>query len=82
MRKWKRNQELTLITKTKVTANELRDIFAERLGVPRTFVVIYPLPVLGWGVTLIAGRTRLSDAAARAEQLARELRPQYEVIVG
>jgi hypothetical protein len=68
-----------MITRTKVTKQELCDILAERLGVPSAFVVVYACPQLGWDANLITFPGKAANANRIIKRIAARLRPFYQL---
>jgi len=69
-----------MIIKTKVTADELKAVYAERLGLPKSHLVIHKNGLLGFTATLIAGQRDMSVAGAEVHRLTAELRTKYELV--
>lgn len=65
--------------KIKLTTDELADIFATKLGVPKVRVNIYPVPEIGWDASLIVDPRNARVADDQVKQLARALRAQYDL---
>lgn len=68
-----------MITQTKITKWELRDILADRLGVSG-LIVVARCPQRGWRATLITYHAQMVNAPAMLEQIVRELLPYYVLI--
>jgi hypothetical protein len=67
------------MTKTKVTIDELKAIYAERLGRPKSRIVVQKNDLLGFTATVIAGLRDLSVGSAAVDRLTAELRTMYEL---
>jgi hypothetical protein len=68
------------MTKTKVTIDELKAIYAERLGRSERHIVIQKHDLLGFRATVIAGLRDLKAVGASVDRLTAELRTKYELV--
>jgi|HubBroStandDraft_6_1064221.scaffolds.fasta_scaffold2338843_2 hypothetical protein len=67
------------MTRQKKTAKELQAIVAERLGVAPHFVTVFKDRQRGWHASANVPYPDMAAAAQAVEEVARELRAEYEL---
>jgi hypothetical protein len=67
------------IEKQKKTARELADMIGQRLNIGGMFVVVHKDPAYGWHPTVMTKPAAAIGCQMRAEEIAKELRAEYEL---
>jgi hypothetical protein len=65
--------------KQKKTAQELADMIAARLNIGGVFVAIHKGPAYGWHPTVITKPAAAINAQIVAEEIAKELRAEFDL---
>jgi hypothetical protein len=65
--------------KEKKSADELEKMIADRINVGGVFVKVHADPVYGWHPTVITAPAAAVRCQQMAEEIARELRAQYDL---
>jgi hypothetical protein len=68
------------MAKERKTKQELADMIAARINVGGVNVVVFKVPQLGWDANLITAPIQASNAATMVQQIAAELRTQYDLV--
>jgi hypothetical protein len=67
------------MAKDKKSARELADMIAARMQVEAGLVSVHKDPAYGWAVNVFSGPARVVGDQHLAEQIAAELREQYDL---